>query len=113
MSTKQIETNNVNGSRLVEQGPSSSSCSRQRNIGCHYANPVTSKRRKWSSQENKIVLKSYLLSERKVRGCRKRMLSLWLNKGMLWASEERLVDQANTNRMKEVVMIQVVTSEKK
>ena len=27
---------------------------------------------------------------------KKRILSLWLNKGMLWASEQRLVDQANT-----------------
>ena len=24
------------------------------------------------------------------------MLSLWLNKGMFWVSEQRLVDQANT-----------------
>ena len=30
-----------------------------------------------------------------VRGYRKRMLSLWLNKGMFWVSEQRLVDQAN------------------
>ena len=26
------------------------------------------------------------------------MLSLWLNKGMSWVSEERLVDQVNTIR---------------
>ena len=26
------------------------------------------------------------------------MLSLWLNRGMFWISEQRLVDQANTNR---------------
>ena len=37
-----------------------------------------------------------LLNEPKVRGYGKRMLSLWLNKGMLWVSEQRLVDQANT-----------------
>ena len=40
----------------------------------------------------------YLLTELKVRGYRKCMLSLWLNKGMSWVSEERLVDQANTIR---------------
>ena len=40
--------------------------------------------RKWSSQESKIVMECYLLSEPKVRGYRKRMLSLWLNKGMSW-----------------------------
>ena len=26
------------------------------------------------------------------------MLSLWLNKGMFWVSEQRLVDRANTIR---------------
>ena len=39
-----------------------------------------------------------LLSEPKIRGYRKRVLSLWLQEGMLWVSEQRLVDQANTIR---------------
>ena len=81
MSTKQIETNNVNGSQLAEQRPLSSRCSRQGNIGHHHANLVIIKQRKWSSQENKIVIECYLLSEPKVKGCRKCMLHLWLNKG--------------------------------
>ena len=38
----------------------------------------------------------YLLREPKIRGYRKHMLSLWLNKGMFWVSEQRLVDQSNT-----------------
>ena len=46
--------------------------------------------------ENKIVMECYLLSEPKIRRYRKRMLSLWLQKGMFWVSEKRLVDQANT-----------------
>ena len=96
MSTKQIETNDINGSQLTEQGPSSGRCSQQGNIGCHPVNPVISKQRKWSSLENKIVMECFLLSESKVRGCRKCMLSLWLNKGMFWVSEQRLVHQANT-----------------
>ena len=96
MSTKQAETNDVNGSRFADQGPSSGSCSRQWNIGRHYANPVISKQRKWSSQENKSVMECYLLSEPKVSSYRKCMLSLWLNKGMFWVSEQRLVDQVNT-----------------
>ena len=54
------------------------------------------KRKKWTSQENKIVMQCYLLSEPKIRGYRKRMLSLWLQKCMFWVSEQRLVDQANT-----------------
>ena len=36
------------------------------------------------------------MSEPKIRGYRKRMLSLWLQKCLFWVSEQRLVDQANT-----------------
>ena len=43
-------------------------------------------------------MECYLLSEPKVRGYRKHMLSLWLNKGIIWVSEQGLVDQANTIR---------------
>ena len=81
---------------LAEQGPSSGRCSRQGNIGHHHVNPVIRKRGKWTSQENKIVMECYLLSEPKIRGYRKHMLSLWVQKGMFWMSEQRLVDQANT-----------------
>ena len=76
MSSTQIETNDVNGFRLAEQGSSSGRCSEQGNIGRHHANLVISKRRNWTSQENKIVMACYLLSEPKIRGYRKRMLSL-------------------------------------
>ena len=41
-------------------------------------------------------MECYLLSEPKIRANRKRMLSLWLQKGMFWESEQRLVDHANT-----------------
>ena len=85
MSSNEIETNNANGSQLAEQGPSSGRCSQQGNIGHHHANPVISRRRKWTSQDNKIVMECYLLSQPKIRGYRKRMLNLL-----------RLVDQANT-----------------
>ena len=65
----------------------------------------------------------YLLSKPKVRSYRKRMLNLWLNKGMFWVSEQRLVGQVNTeleieelernlannnSYKKEVLMIQIV-----
>ena len=98
MSSNEIETNEVNGSQIAQQGPSSSRCSRRRNIGRHHANPVIIKRRKWTREENKIFMECYLLSEPKTRGYRKRMPSLWLQKGMFWVSEQRLVDQANTIR---------------
>ena len=95
MSSNEIQTNDMNGSRLAEQRPSSGRCSQKGNIGCHHANPVISKRRKWTSQENKIVMECYLLSEPKIRDYRKHMLSVWQQKGMFWVSEQRLVDQAN------------------
>ena len=38
------------------------------------------------------------MSDPKIRGYRKRMLSLLLQKGIFWVSEQRLVDQANTIR---------------
>ena len=98
MPTNETQTNEMNGSRLAQQGPSCGRCSRPENIGRHHANPVISKRRKSTSQENKTALECYLLTELKIRGYRKRMLSLWLQKGMFWASEQRLVDQANTIR---------------
>ena len=41
-------------------------------------------------------MESYLLSEPKIRGYRKRVQSLWLQKGMFWVSEQRLFDQTNT-----------------
>ena len=43
-------------------------------------------------------MECYLLSELKIRRYRKRMMSLWLQKGMFSVSEQRLVVQANTIR---------------
>ena len=43
-------------------------------------------------------MECYVLSEPKIRGYRKHMLSLRLQKGMFWVSEQRLVDEANTIR---------------
>ena len=83
MSSNEIETNDINGSRLAEQGSSSGRIFPQGNIGRHHVNLVISKRIKWTSQENKIVMECYFLSEPKIRGYRKRMLSLWLQKSML------------------------------
>ena len=39
-------------------------------------------------------MECYFLSELKIRGYRKRMPGLWLQKGMFWVSEQRLVDKA-------------------
>ena len=96
MPSNEIETNDMNGSRLAEPKPLSGRCSRQGNIGRHHTNPVISKRKKWTNQGNKVVMECYFLSEPRIRWYRKRMLSLWLQKGMFWISEQILVDQANT-----------------
>ena len=40
LSSNEIETNDVNGFRLAEQGPSLGRCSPQGNIGRHYAIPA-------------------------------------------------------------------------
>ena len=43
-------------------------------------------------------MECYLLSEPKIIGYRKGMLSLWQQKSMFWVSEQRFVDEANTIR---------------
>ena len=80
MSSNEIETNQGNGYQLAEQGPSSGRCSQQGNIGRHLVNPVISKRRKCTSPENKIVMECYLQSDPKIRGYRRCMLSLSMQK---------------------------------
>ena len=89
MSSNEIETNDVNGYQLAEQGPLSGTLVIIMQI------LSISKRRSSTSQDNETVMECYLLSEPKIRGYRKRMLSLWVQKGMFWVSEQRLVDQAN------------------
>ena len=49
-------------------------------------------------------MECYLLSEPKITGYRKCMLSLWLQKGMFWVSDQRLVDQAIAIRVICLVM---------
>ena len=67
MSSNEIETIDVNGSCAQSKDPHACGMrrySRQGNIGCHLANPVISKTRKWPSQESQIVMaECYLLSE--------------------------------------------------
>ena len=94
MFTKEIETNNINGFQLVEHRTHIWQVfSKIRVLSCK---PVISKQRNWPRQENKIVMECYLLPEPEATGYRKRMLSLWLNKGVFWVSEQKLVDHPNT-----------------
>ena len=98
----------------AEQGSSSGRCSQRGNTGRHHVNPGISKRRTWTSQENKIVMECYLLSEPKIRGYTKCMLSLWLQKDMFWVSEQRLVDLANAiNRNSWMTELEIEKLERK
>ena len=98
----------------AEQGSSSGRCSQWGNIGRHHVNPGISKRRKLTSQENKIVMECYLLSEPKIRGYTKCMLSLWLQKDMFRVSEQRLVDLANAiNRNSWMTELEIEKLERK
>ena len=86
MSSNEIETNDMNGMGPDAQskGPRSAGVLDR---GTMVVIMQILSRRKWTSQENKIVTECYLLSEPKIRGYRKHMLSLWLQKGMFWVSE--------------------------
>ena len=52
MSRNEIETNDINGSRLGEQGPLLAGVLNRRTLVV----------REWTSQENSIVIECYLLS---------------------------------------------------
>ena len=52
-------------------------------------------RRKWSQDENRIVMECYYSSEPGGNGYRKRMHSMWISSGMFPVTEQRLVDQKN------------------
>ena len=52
-------------------------------------------RRKWSQEENKVVMQCYYRNEYGKNGYRKRMHAIWNEIGMLNVTEQRLVDQRN------------------
>ena len=75
MYRNRIETDDINESQITEEGPSSGMRSWNRGIDRHHVNPVNRiRQKKWSSQENKIVMECYILSEPKIRVYRKSML---------------------------------------
>ena len=53
-------------------------------------------RRKWSIEENRVLMECYFKSILEKRGYRQRMLRLWDEKGMVKVTEQRLADQAHT-----------------
>ena len=69
MSANNAESNDLQVSRLLEYGPTSSRRSQQRNIGGHYVNPANIiNRRKWSIIESKTAMECYISGFLNVRG---------------------------------------------
>ena len=52
-------------------------------------------RRKWSQDDNRIVMECYYRNELGRIGYRKRMHSIWANKDMFLVTEQRLIDLKN------------------
>ena len=93
-----LQDNGVNEARVLDdERPSPGRCSTamKRGPGRHYATAVRSMRRKWSQEDNRVVMECYYRSEPGVRGYRKRMHDLWIGKDLFVVTEQRIVDQAN------------------
>ena len=89
--------NNVNGTGSSNgEGVTfgSGSGGQQPDLGRHQATA----RRKWNKEVNKIVMRCFYRSEPTKRGCRKMMLSMRNELGVLEISEQRLADQARAIR---------------
>jgi len=57
---------------------------------------ATLKRRKWTTDENRMLMRYYYESEPEKRGYRQRLYRLWRSSGLGEASEQRLSDQVRT-----------------
>ena len=73
------------------EGLSPGSCSvrTQAGFGRH---TITARRRKWTKEENMVVMECYYKSKPHIIGYRKRMYRLWNEKGLFITNEQRLVD---------------------
>ena len=50
-------------------------------------------RRKWSKDDNIIAMECFIRNKPENRGYRRRMISIWQDRGMFEISEQRLADQ--------------------
>ena len=88
-----IETGNgVNGTGTYGEGasPGRNSMAKQHGTGRNHATA----RRKWSKEENRLVMYCKFKSYPIVRGYRKRMMRIWEEVGTFEVKEQQLVDQA-------------------
>ena len=97
----QIGSNNcVNetGAECESFSPGRCSMVQQHGPGRHQATAAVTRRRKWTQDDNRMVMKCYYESVPSKNGYRKRMLQLWLQMDKFPVTEQRLVDQANQIR---------------
>ena len=94
MSNNGLSNNGVNegGAKCEALSPGRCPTAQQRGPG---RQPATARRirKKWSYQENRIVMECFFRSNPKVIGYRKRMHNLWKDMGMFQITEQRLLDQ--------------------
>ena len=94
MSNSNNEDNGVNEIGTNSEGLSPGRCTmvQQHGPGRH---PATARRtrRKWSHEENRVVMECFYKSTPKKIGYRKRMHNLWSEQGMFIITEQRLADQ--------------------
>ena len=94
MSNSNNEDNGVNEIGTNSEGLSPGRCTmvQQHGPGRH---PATARRtqRKWSHEENRVVMECFYKSNPKKVGYRKRMHNLWIEHGMFVITEQRPVDQ--------------------
>ena len=98
MPHKTKPNNSVNEAGALKGGLSSGRCfiGEQDGPGCHQTTADRSTtRRKWSQDENRVIMQSYYRSEYGRNGCRKRMYTICNEMGMFNVTEQRLVDQKN------------------
>lgn len=96
-------SNGVNRTGVFDEGasPGRVAGGQQPAPGCYPASAAQKSgsrkvRRKWSIEENRVLMECYFKSIPEKRGYRQRMLRLWDEKGMVKVTEQRLADQAHT-----------------
>ena len=94
--------NGVNGTRTSGEGfsPGTASGGQQPVPSRHQTTVQRRVRRKWSQEDNRRVMECYYQSVPSRNGYRKRMLQIWVERGLFQVTEQRLVDQANQIRKK-------------
>ena len=103
MFNNNITTNGVNETRTDNSeslAPGRCSAKQQRGPGRHPAT-VANKRVKWTKEYNKLAIECFLRSQPNVRGYRKRMLTIWNEKGLFKVSEAQLASQTRCIRDRE------------